>query len=210
MHDSLFLCGKKFLPGVTAAQANDKILLGQTEGTQGINEQRDKFGVRRGIFFPDNVRVELEMLAQAAFLLAFVAVKLGNREPFNRLFVLALVRGHHARERGRHFRAERDVPFALVCKIVKLSDDFIAAFGGEQFQRLERRAIVFAKIIAARHFAPFIKDILAGGGAPNIGVRQWLRVKVTETWQSFHALKLKDFNGPLKRKSTSNLYAAAG
>jgi hypothetical protein len=48
---------------------------------------------------------------------------------------------------------------------------------------------------------PFVKDILARGGAPNISVRQRFGVKVSETGQSFHRLKLKDWAQRLKRKS---------
>jgi len=36
-----------------------------------------------------------------------------------------------------------------------------------------------------------VENELAGISAPNVGVRQWLGVKIAKTGQSFHAAKLK-------------------
>ena len=43
-------------------------------------------------------------------------------------FVVALVGGDQARERGRHLRPERHLPFAFIGEIVELADNFLAAF----------------------------------------------------------------------------------
>lgn len=122
---------EKVLPGVAAAQAHHKIIGGQAEGAQGVNEQGQKFGVSRGTRFADEVGVELKVFAQAAFLLAFITEKLRDGEPLDRLLVMAFVGGGHAGQGRRHFRAERDGAFALVNKAIKLADDFLAAFQGE-------------------------------------------------------------------------------
>ena len=121
---------EKVLPGVAAAQADHEIIGGQAEGAQGVDEQGQQFGVGGGTRFADEVGVELKVFAQAALLLAFVTEKLGDGEPLDRLLVMALVGGDHAGQGGRHFRAERDRAFALVQKIIKLADDFLAAFQG--------------------------------------------------------------------------------
>ena len=67
---------EKFVPRISATQADDKILLGQTKRAQRVNEQRDEFRVRRRIAFADDVSIKLKMFAQAAFLLAFLAKEL--------------------------------------------------------------------------------------------------------------------------------------
>ena len=95
----------KLVPRVSAAQADDKILLRQAERPERVNEQRDQFRVRRRIAFADEVGIELEMFAQTALLLFLVAEELRDGEPLDGLFVIAFVRGDHARERRRHFRA---------------------------------------------------------------------------------------------------------
>src|ERR1043166_892704 len=97
--------GVKVLPGIAAAQPDEKIIGGQAEGAQGIDEQRDQFGVRREVRLAEDVGVELEVFAHAALLLALVAEELGDGEPLDGLLVIALVRRRHAREGGGHLRA---------------------------------------------------------------------------------------------------------
>ncbi len=117
------------------------------------------------------------MFAQTAFLLAFVAEQLRQREPFDGLFVIAFVRGDHARKGRGHFRPQRNGAFTLVREIVELADNFLAAFGGEKFQRFERRAVVFAEIVTPGRFAPFVKNELARVGAPSVGCAGAVRDK---------------------------------
>ena len=175
------------MPGVPAAQADDKILFGQPKRPQRVNQQRNQFRVRRRIGFADEVGVELEMFAQPAFLLALVAEQLRDGEPFDGFLVIAFVRGDHARQRRRHFRPERDGAVAFVGEIVKLADDFVAAFGGEQFERFERRAVVFAEAVAPGGFTPFVENVLAGVKTPSrVAGRQGFGIKIAETGQSFH------------------------
>ena len=127
------------------------------------------------------------MFAQPAFLLALVAEELWNSEPFDRLFVVARVRGDHAGKRGRHFRPQRHRPVAFVREVVELADDFVAAFGRVKLQRFEGRAVVFAKAIAPRDVAPRLKNVIPQVGAPDILVRERFGIKVAETRQTFHA-----------------------
>src|SRR5882724_3034050 len=182
----------KFRPRIPAAQADDKILFGQTKCAQRVNQQRNQFRVRRRVRFTDQIRVELEMLAQAAFLLALVAEQLRNREPLDRLFVITFVRGDHARKRRRHFWSQRNLPFAFVHEVVKLANNFIATFGGEEFERFERWAVVFAETVAARDGSPFFKDELSRVGTPRVGMRKRFGIKIAESGQSFHAFRLKN------------------
>ena len=177
------------LPGVAAAQADDKIIGGQPKGTQHVDEQGDQLGVGRRVRLAENVGVELEVLAQTPLLLPLIAEQLGDGEPLDGLFVVALMRGDHARQGGRHFRAQRDFAAAFVGEIVQLPDDFVAAFEGVELQRLQRGAVVFAEAVAARHGAPFSKNVLAGIRAPHIGERQRLGIKVPESRQTIHHVR---------------------
>ena len=108
------------------------------------------------------------MFAQPALLLAFVAEQLRDGEPLGGFFVIALVRCDHARERRRHFRPQGDFAPAFVGEVVELPDDFLAALGGEEFQRFEGWAVVFAEAVAPGGFAPFVENELAGVSAPNV------------------------------------------
>ena len=128
-------------------------------------------------------------------MLAFVAKELRDGEPLDGLFVIAFVRGDHARKRGRHFRPQCHGAVALVGKIVKLADDFLATFGGEEFQRFQRRPVVFAEAVAAGGGPPFVENELAGVGAPHVGMRERFGIKIAESRQSFHAARVgKIFN----------------
>src|SRR5437867_316764 len=102
------------------------------------------------------------MFAQPAFLLALVTEQLRHSEPLDRLAIIPFVRGHQARQRGSHFWPKRHSALAFIDEIVKLADDFLAALRGEQFQRFERRPIIFAKAVTTRRRPPAVKDILAG------------------------------------------------
>ena len=90
-------------------------------------------GIGGDIAFANDVCVELEVFAQAAFLLALVAEQLREREPLDRFLELPLLGADHARQGGRHLRPQRDDTFAFVHKVVELADNFIAALGGEEF-----------------------------------------------------------------------------
>src|SRR6516225_2985274 len=100
------------------------------------------------------------MLAKPAFLLSLIAEQLRESKPLDRFLVVALVRRNHARQRGRHFRPERNFAVPFVDKIVKLSDDFLAAFCGIKFKSFQRRAIIFTESVTTRHIAPMIKNVL--------------------------------------------------
>jgi len=164
----------------------------QAAGAQGVDEQGNDLRVGGGAAFADEVGVELKMFAQTALLLAFVAEKLRDGEPLDGLFVTALVRGDHARERRRHFRPQRNFTVTFVFEIIKLRDNFFAALGCEEFERFERRAVVFAEAVTARDRPPFFKNKLARVGAPNVRVRQRFGIKIAKSGQSFHASRLKN------------------
>ena len=180
----------KVLPGVAAAQPDDEVLGGEAEGAQRVDQQGNELGIGGGIRLADEVGIKLEVFAQPAFLLTFVAKKLGDGEPFDGLLVVAFVGGNHAGERGGHLGTQGNFAFAFIGEIVELSDDFFATLGGEEFERFERGAVVFAKAIALGDLAPGVKDVLAGVAAPHIVVGERFRIKITESGQSFHRLMI--------------------
>src|SRR5205823_462351 len=128
------------------------------------------------------------MLALPALLLAFVAEELRNGEPFNRLFITPFVRCHHPGQSGRHLGAQGDRALALVRKIVELSDNFSAALGCKEIEWFQGRAVVLAETVAARHAAPALKNVLPGICAPQIGLRERLRVEITKARQTIHQI----------------------
>src|SRR5262249_4934177 len=69
-------------PRIPAAQTHDKILRSQAQRTKTVDDKGDQFGVSTDVLFADDVGVELEVLAQSPLLLAFIAEKLRNAEPF--------------------------------------------------------------------------------------------------------------------------------
>jgi hypothetical protein len=68
----------------------------------------------------------------------------------------------------------------FVLEIVELADNLGSALGGEQFERLEGRAVVLAKTIAARGLPPLGENKLAGVRAPGVGVRQRFGIEIAE------------------------------
>ena len=126
------------------------------------------------------------MFAQPAFLLAFVAEELRDGEPLDGFLVVAFVRRDHASKRWRHLWAQRDLAISLVLEVVKLTDDFRAALGGEEFERFERRAVVFAKAVTPGDIAPLGEDVLASIRTPHVFVRNRFRIKITKAWETFH------------------------
>src|SRR5262245_43991562 len=126
------------------------------------------------------------MLAQAAFLLALVAEQLRDGEPLDGFFVGTFVRRNHARQRGCHFRPKRNSALALVGEIVELADDLVAALGGEELERFEWRAIVFAKAVTPCGGTPAVEDVLARIGAPHVAVRERFGIEIAKAGQSIH------------------------
>ena len=170
--------GEHFLPSAPVGNADDEIVLGQTEAPEGVDGERDEFGVSGDIGFTDDVGVELEMFAEPATLLFLVPEELRDGEPLNWFFVIPVVCANHPGERRRHFRAERDGTVAFVHEIEKLADDFVAGFLGEEFERFQWRAVVFPKTVPAGDFAPFAEDIPAQG--------ERLRIEIAESGKCVH------------------------
>ena len=101
------------------------------------------------------------MLPQTTALLFFVAEELPDRKPFERFLEFALMCRNHTRKRGRQLGAQCDFAFALVNKIKKLIDDFLATLFLVELSRLEQRAFPFDKPIATGNFAPASKDVIS-------------------------------------------------
>jgi len=107
----------------------------------------------------DQVGVELEMLSEPASLLPLVAEELRDGEPADRLLEPVGPGRHHPRERGRHFGPQRHVPLTLVGEGIELAHDLVAALGGVQLQRLQRRPVVFLEPVPGRDGPPGAEDV---------------------------------------------------
>ena len=119
-----------------------------------LDRHREQLGVGGDVRLADDVDVELEVLAQPPLLLPLVAEELRHREPAHRLAQRVRARRHHARERRRHLRAQRDLAAALVREVVELADDLVAALLRVELERLERRPVVLDEREPARNVAP--------------------------------------------------------
>src|SRR5207244_10483036 len=82
---------KEFTPRISTAQPDHKILAREAKGPQCVDEQRNQLRICAGIRFADDIGIELEVFAEAALLLPFVAKELRNRKLFKRLFETAFV-----------------------------------------------------------------------------------------------------------------------
>ena len=71
------------------------------------------------------------------------------------------MRGGHPGEGWGHLRPEGDVAVALVGEVVKLADDFVAAFFRVQVEFLDGRAVVFAEAVSLGGAAPGVEDVAA-------------------------------------------------
>src|ERR1039458_10273061 len=68
---------------------DDEILLGESKRAERIDQERNQLGIGCGVALPDNVGIELEVLAQATLLLALVAKELRQGKPFERFLIAA-------------------------------------------------------------------------------------------------------------------------
>src|SRR5262249_17494258 len=100
--------------------------------------------------------------------------------------VTAFMSGDHPRQRRRHLRAQGNVSLSLILEIIELSDDLLAALGGEQFQRFKRWTIILPESVRPSGCPPLIKNVLASVGTPQIRLRKRLRVKITEAGKAIH------------------------
>ena len=102
-----------------------------------------------------------------AALLFLVTKTLRNREPFQRLSELPVLRRDDARQRGRHFRPQRHRALAFVDEIVQLPDDFRRPIFFVELELFQDRSVQFHEAVAAGDFAPFREDVIsfrAGSG----------------------------------------------
>ena len=135
----------------------------EPEGAHHVQRQGDDLGVAERPGLADQIAVELEVLSKPPPLLPLVAEELRDGEPADRLLEPVGARGHHAGERGRHLRPQRDLAAALVGEVVELPDDLVAALGRVQLERLERRAVVLLEPVPGRHGPPGPEDVGAQG-----------------------------------------------
>ena len=133
----------------------------EPETPQQIDGRGDELRIGQRSGLADEVHVDLVVLPQPAPLLTLVAVHLPDREPADRLLERPRPGRHHARQRGRHLRPQRDLPPALVLEVVELLDDLRTALLDVQLQRLERGPVVLLEAVARGDAAPDSKYVIA-------------------------------------------------
>ncbi len=101
------------------------------------------------------------MFALAAARHALVAEALGDREPLDRKGEGALARHDHARERGRHLGAQRELAAGLVLEGVDLVDDLLAGLALEEFEGFDDAGVVRFEARGDGGGAPRIEDAVA-------------------------------------------------
>src|SRR5688500_2186673 len=124
------------------------------------------------------------MIAQPAALLFFIAQTLRDGKPLERFLESAVMRGHHAGQCRRELRTHRYFAIAFVGKIKKLTDNFRAAFFRVDRRRIPDRTIPSHNTVTARHFAPTIENVIAGGEI------SWK--KIAEAGKRLHRIYLKN------------------
>jgi len=149
----------------------------EAERPHDVERRRHDLGVGGRARLPDDIHVQLEVLAQPSPLLSLIAEQLGDREPADGFLERLSPRPHHARERRGHLGAQRDLAPAFVLEGVQLLHDLLAAFVGVQLERLERRAVVLLEAVAPRDAAPHGEDVIAEG--------QLFRVEIAEAGERF-------------------------
>jgi len=158
---------QKICPKFTVADSDNEIVRCKSEFTEDIDAQREKLDICCKICFTDNVAVELEMFAQTAALLFFVAKELADGEPFERFFEFALVGGGDAGQRRRQLGPQRDFAFALVDKIKELVNDLFAAFLSVKLGQLKWWTFPFDEPVATRYLAPADTSRKCGSQLPS-------------------------------------------
>ena len=114
---------RAFRPGSGHSEASLISVFRHAEFTQAIETEGGDFeielapGFRR--FAAEHVDVPLKKFAQPAFLRALGAETAGNAEPFDRARQAVGLRGDHAREGGREFRAEGELGFVFAAGFSK-------------------------------------------------------------------------------------------
>ncbi len=123
-----------------------------------VAESVDGHGQHLGIGsdsrLPDDVDVPLEVLPEAAPLLALVSEELGKGEPANGLGKGPAPVAENASQGRCHLRPERHLSPTLVLEVIQLPDDLLAALLGVELQRFQGRAIVLLKAVAPGDPAP--------------------------------------------------------
>ena len=175
------LAAQKLGPEFTVTDQDDHIFFAKLERAQDIDAKGDEFDIGGEITFADDIAIELEMFAQPAALLLFVAKKLADRKPLERFLELALVRRDHAGESRRQLGTQSHFTLAFVGEIEKLIDDFAAAFFAVKIGRLENRPVPFDEAVASGHFAPAAEDVVPHGAIS--------RQKITETRERLRHFK---------------------
>ena len=92
-----------------AAVEDTKRVAIETHQRKGGDGGRHDFGLGGDRIFSQDIQVPLVVLAFAALGRSLVAETLCHREPLHGERQAALAGGHHAREGGGHFRAQRKV-----------------------------------------------------------------------------------------------------
>ena len=161
------------------AESDDEVLVGEAEVAQGVDGEGDELGVSVWGGVADDVAIELEELAEATALLAFVAEEVCYGEPLDGFTKVFFFCGDDSGQGGGHFWAEGDVASGLVFEVVELGEDFFAAciFAGVEVDGFEGGGIVFVEAVGEGGGAPGVNDDGAFCRVCRVGVAEpgeWL------------------------------------
>ena len=148
-------------PKVAITEPHIEILLGQSEGAQALDEQRDQLDFRLRTRFAEDISVELMETTAAAFLHPLVPIELSDTEPFDRPLERAGLRPHQPANGWRHLRAQRHLAPALVGEAKKLGFNLVSRLALIKIERLQDRSIVFGKAKCAGRLPPEPKDVIS-------------------------------------------------
>jgi hypothetical protein len=164
--------GEEGVPDFAVAEADGEVFGADAEFEHGVDGEGDEFGVGAGGGVAEDVGVELDELAGAAFLGFFIAEAGADLEPLQGLFVVALAGGGEAREGGCDLGAHGEFAVGFVFEAEELAGDFVAGFFAEEVGGFEDGDVVFDEAVAAGDAAPGGEDEVAAGAGFGIEVAE--------------------------------------
>ena len=119
-----------------------EVRIGKPHAAEGVARRAQHLHLREDALLADDVAIPLVVFALAALRHALVAEALRDRRPLDREGERPLALRDHARERGRHLRAQRDVAVALVAEVVNLLAHLLARLARQQLVALDDAGVV--------------------------------------------------------------------
>ena len=164
--------GEEGVPDFAVAEADGEVFGADAEFEHGVDGEGDEFGVGAGGGVAEDVGVELDELAGAAFLGFLIAEAGADLEPLQGLFVVALAGGGEACEGGCDLGAHGELAVGFVFEAEELAGDFVAGFFAEEVGGFEDGDVVFDEAVAAGDAAPGGEDEVATGAGFGVEVAE--------------------------------------